>query len=29
MDCLSAKTYDFDNIAKIYVHATGKSPFDV
>ena len=29
MDCLSAKTYDFDDIAKIFVHAAGKSPFEI
>lgn len=29
MDCLSAKTYDFDDIAKIFIHSSRQSPFEV
>ncbi|XP_028403877.1 trafficking protein particle complex subunit 13-like [Dendronephthya gigantea] len=29
MDCLSAKTYDFDDIAKIFIHSSQQSPFEV
>jgi hypothetical protein len=29
MDCLSAKTYDFDDIAKIFVHSSQQSPFEI
>lgn len=29
MDCLSAKTYDFDDIAKIFVYSSLQSPFEI